>query len=168
MAFSLNEVKVLGYVGKEPQVNNTQSGTLVVNLSVATSERYKDQQGNYQEKTEWHNLVAFSRQAEIIRDYVKKGSKVFVEGKLQTRSWEDKDTGKKAYRTEIIVNRLGLLDPREDGDNTGSNGHQNHSNQSNSKGNSRSNSNNNAYTRAGGGQQEDYSDLGIDSSDIPF
>ena len=72
-------------------------------------------QGNWQDRTEWHNLVAFTRLAEIVRDYVKKGSKLYIEGKIQTRSWDDKETGVKKYRTEIIVNDLSLLSGREDG-----------------------------------------------------
>jgi single-strand DNA-binding protein len=87
----------------------------VANFSLATSDRFQDQQGNWQDRTEWHNLVAFKRTAEIVRDYVKKGSKLYVEGKIQTRSWDDKETGVKKYRTEIIVNDLSLLSGREDG-----------------------------------------------------
>ena len=72
-------------------------------------------QGNWQDRTEWHNLVAFKRTAEIVRDYVKKGSKLYIEGKIQTRSWDDKESGQKRYRTEIIVNELSLLTGREEG-----------------------------------------------------
>ncbi len=84
-------------------------------FTLATSDRYQDQQGNWQDRTEWHNLVAFKRTAEIVRDYVRKGSKLYIEGKIQTRSWDDKDSGAKRYRTEIIVNDLSLLSSREDG-----------------------------------------------------
>jgi single-strand DNA-binding protein len=82
---------------------------------LATSDRFQDAQGNWQDRTEWHTLVAFKRTAEIVRDYVKKGSKLYIEGKLQTRSWDDKETGVKKYRTEIIVNDLVLLSSREEG-----------------------------------------------------
>ncbi len=115
MAKSVNKVFLLGNVGKDPEVRSTGGGTMVANFSLATSDRFQDQQGNWQERTEWHNLVAFKRTAEIVRDYVKKGSKLYIEGKIQTRSWDDKETGAKKYRTEIIVNDLSLLSGREDG-----------------------------------------------------
>lgn len=88
---------------------------MVASLTLATSDRQKDAQGNWQDKTEWHNLVAFTRTAEIVRDYVKKGSKIYVEGKIQTRSWDDKESGQKRYKTEILVNDLVLLSGREEG-----------------------------------------------------
>jgi single-strand DNA-binding protein len=115
MAKSVNKVILLGNVGKDPEVRSTGGGTMVANFSLATSDRFQDQQGNWQERTEWHNLVAFKRTAEIVRDYVKKGSKLYIEGKIQTRSWDDKETGAKKYRTEIIVNDLSLLSGRDDG-----------------------------------------------------
>ena len=115
MARSVNKVTLLGNVGKDPEIRSTPGGTMVANLTLATSDRQKDAQGNWQDRTEWHNLVAFTRTAEIVRDYVKKGSKLYIEGKIQTRSWDDKETGAKKYRTEIIVNDLSLLSGREDG-----------------------------------------------------
>jgi single-strand DNA-binding protein len=114
MAKSVNKVILLGNVGKDPEIRSTPSGTMVANFTLATSDRYQDQQGNWQDRTEWHSLVAFKRTAEIIRDYVKKGSKLYVEGKIQTRSWDDKETGAKRYRTEIIVNDISLLSARDD------------------------------------------------------
>jgi single-strand DNA-binding protein len=115
MAKSVNKVFLLGNVGKDPEVRATSGGMSVANFSLATSDRFQDQQGNWQDRTEWHNLVAFKRLAEIARDYVKKGTKLFIEGKIQTRSWDDKETGVKKYRTEIIVLELSLLSGREDG-----------------------------------------------------
>lgn len=115
MAKSVNKVILLGNVGKDPEIRSTGGGTMVANFTLATSDRYQDAQGNWQEKTEWHSLVAFKRTAEIVRDYVKKGSKLYIEGKIQTRNWDDKDTGKKVYRTEILVNDLSLLSGREEG-----------------------------------------------------
>ncbi|MGO9324311.1 MAG: single-stranded DNA-binding protein [Terracidiphilus sp.] len=114
MAKSVNKVILLGNVGKDPEIRTTPSGTIVATFGLATSDNQKDAQGNWQEHTEWHNLVAFKRTAEIVRDYVKKGSKLYIEGKIQTRSWEDKDTKAKRYRTEIIVNDLSLLSGRDD------------------------------------------------------
>jgi len=115
MAKSVNKVILLGNVGKDPEIRSTGSGTMVANFTLATSDRFQDAQGNWQDRTEWHNLVAFKRTAEIVRDYVKKGSKLYIEGKIQTRSWDDKETGAKRYRTEIIVNDLSLLSGRDEG-----------------------------------------------------
>jgi single-strand DNA-binding protein len=93
---------------------------MVASLTLATSDRQKDAQGNWQDRTEWHNLKAFNRTAEIVRDYVKKGSKLYIEGKITTNSWDDKDSGQKRYRTEILVNELVLLSSREEGSGGGS------------------------------------------------
>lgn len=120
MAKSVNKVILLGNVGKDPEIRSTAGGTMVANFTLATSDRQKDAQGNWQDKTEWHNLVAFTRLAEIVRDYVKKGSKLYIEGKIQTRNWDDKEhAGRKVYRTEIIVNDLSLLSGRDDAGNSG-------------------------------------------------
>jgi len=116
MAKSVNRVFLLGNVGKDPEIRSTGGGTMVANFGLATSERYKDPQGNWQDRTEWHNVVAYARLAEIVRDYVKKGSKLFVEGRLNTRNWDDKEyAGRKVYRTEIIASDVSLLSGREDG-----------------------------------------------------
>ena len=114
MAKSVNKVILLGNVGKDPEIRSTPGGVIVANFTLATSDRFQDQQGNWQDRTEWHNLVTFKRTAEIVRDYVKKGTKLYIEGKLQTRSWDDKESGQKRYRTEIIVNDLSLLSGRGD------------------------------------------------------
>jgi single-strand DNA-binding protein len=110
----VNKVTLLGNVGKDPEIRSTAGGTMVANFTLATSDRQKDAQGNWQDRTEWHNLVAFKRTAEIVRDYVKKGSKLYIEGKITTRSWDDKESGQKRYKTEILVNELVLLSGRED------------------------------------------------------
>jgi single-strand DNA-binding protein len=115
MARSVNKVTLLGNVGKDPEIRSTPSGVMVATFGLATSDRQKDTQGNWQDHTEWHNLVAFNRTAEIVRDYVKKGSKLYIEGRITTRSWEDKETHQKRYRTEILVNDLVLLSSREEG-----------------------------------------------------
>jgi len=115
MAKSVNKVILLGNVGKDPEIRATANGAVVASFSIATSDRYKDNAGNWQDRTEWHNLVAFQRTAEIVRDYVKKGNKLYVEGQLRTSSWDDKTSGQKKYKTEIIVNDLSLLSGRGEG-----------------------------------------------------
>jgi single-strand DNA-binding protein len=116
MAKSVNKVILVGNVGKDPEVKFLPSGLPVANFTLATSDRTKDKQGEWQDRTEWHNLTAYQRTAEIIRDYVKKGSKIYVEGRIQTRSWDDQASGQKRYRTEIIVGDLVLLSGRGEGD----------------------------------------------------
>jgi single-strand DNA-binding protein len=109
-----NSVKVIlvWNVGKDPEVRYSQSGTPVANFSLATNETFKDR-NEWQERTEWHNIVAWQRLAEIVGEYVAKGSKVYVAGKLQTASWEDRQSGERKYRTEIVARDLLLLGPRE-------------------------------------------------------
>lgn len=119
MAKSVNKVILIGNLGKDPEVKYTPSGVPVAKFSIATNERYKDKGGEWQDRTEWHNLVAFQRTAEIVGEYLKKGAKVYVEGRLQTSSWEDKQSGEKKYRTEIIVQDLVLLSGRGDGESEG-------------------------------------------------
>jgi single-strand DNA-binding protein len=119
MAKSVNKVILVGNVGKDPEIKFAASGNAVASFSLATSDRTKDQTGNWIDRTEWHNLVAFQRTAEIIRDYVKKGAKLYIEGRIQTRSWDDKETNQKRYRTEIIVNDLVLLSGRGEGESGG-------------------------------------------------
>ena len=113
MAKSINRIEILGNVGNTIEIRSTGGGVMVATFQIATSDRFKDQSGKWQDRIEWHNMVAFKRNAEIIRDYVKKGSKLPVDGKLQTRCWDDKDSGKKMYRAEIIVNDLILLTPSD-------------------------------------------------------
>jgi single-strand DNA-binding protein len=116
MPKSVNKVILLGNVGKDPEVKFLPSGLPVANLTLATSDRFKDKAGEWQDRTEWHNLTAYQRVAEIIRDYVKKGNKLYVEGRIQTRSWDDQASGQKKYRTEIIVNDIVLLSGRGEGE----------------------------------------------------
>src|ERR1700722_14306384 len=162
MAKHVNKVILLGNVGKDPEVKFLPSGAAVANFSIATSDRYKDKAGEWQERTEWHNVAAFARTAEIVRDYVKKGSKLYVEGRLTTRSWDDKDTGKKVYRTEIVIGDITLLSDSKNG-----NGHSNGS----GSGQDRSGVRDKGRSGSSGSRSgyDDYSDgLGIDESDIPF
>lgn len=108
---SLNKAMIIGNLGTDPEVRYTQQNTAVATLSIATSEKFRDSNGELQERTEWHRVVAWGKTAEICQSYLKKGSKVFVEGPIQTRSWEDKD-GQKRYTTEIKALNLVMLDSR--------------------------------------------------------
>jgi len=157
MAKGVNKVFLLGNVGKDPEIRTTAGGMTVASFTLATADRAKDAQGNWADKTEWHNLVAFQRTAEIIRDYVKKGSQIFVEGKIQTRSWDDKESGQKKYRTEILINDLSLLGGRGEGGSSGGS--------SSSGGYSSSRSSSSAPVSA---PSNDYADQGITDEDIPF
>ena len=109
MAKSINMAIILGNVGRDPEVRNTPNGAMVANFSVACTESWKDQSGQKHEKTEWINCVAWRGTAEIIQKYLRKGDKVQVIGKIQTRQWEDANGGGKRYATEIVVNELVLL-----------------------------------------------------------
>ncbi|MBU0517574.1 single-stranded DNA-binding protein [bacterium] len=114
MARSLNKVMLIGNLGKDPELKNTASGTAVATFSMATNRRYKDKDGEWQDDTQWHNIVAWSNKAETITNYCKKGSRIYIEGRLTTRSWDDKD-GQKKYMTEIITDNFVLLDPPPEG-----------------------------------------------------
>ncbi len=108
---SLNKAMIIGRLGQDPEVRYTQSNTAVANLSIATSERYKDSTGEWKENTEWHRVVAWGRLAEICQEYLKKGSQVYVEGPIQTRKWEDRE-GQTRYTTEIKALTLTMLDSK--------------------------------------------------------
>jgi single-strand DNA-binding protein len=111
----VNKAIIVGNVGRDPEVRYTQSGRAVASFSVATSERFQDKDGQNQERTEWHRVVAWGRLAEICGEYLRKGKQVYIEGRLQTRDWEDKD-GHKRYTTEVIANVMQMLGRRgEDG-----------------------------------------------------
>jgi single-strand DNA-binding protein len=110
----INKVILIGNLGKDPELRYTPSGTAVASFSLATSEKWKDREGNMQDKTEWHNIVVWGRQAEIAKEYLAKGRQVYIEGRIQTRSWDDKD-GNKRYTTEIIAQRLNFLGTRDQG-----------------------------------------------------
>ena len=116
MPKSVNKVILIGNLGKDPEVKYTPSGLPVANFSLATNERFKDKDGNWQDRTEWHNIVAWQRLAEIAGEYLKKGRSVYIEGRLQTRSWDDKESGQKKYRTEIVAQDLVLLGGRGEGE----------------------------------------------------
>jgi single-strand DNA-binding protein len=153
MAKSVNKVILLGNVGKDPEIRATAGGMTVANFSIATTDRIKGQDGQFTDKTEWHNLVAFQRTAEIVRDYVKKGNKLYIEGRLQTSSWDDKTSGQKKYKTEIIVSDLSLLSGRGEGGESGG---------------GYSKSNTASYDQRTPSSQPEYADVGITDDDIPF
>ena len=112
---SVNKVILIGNLGKDPEVKYTPQGTPVAKITLATNERFKGKDGNWQDRTEWHNVVLWQRLAEIAGEYLKKGGKVYIEGRLQTRSWDDKQSGQKKYMTEVVANDLVLLGGRGEG-----------------------------------------------------
>ena len=116
MAKSVNKVILVGNVGQDPEVKYTASGLPVAKLSLATNERFKDRNDAWQDRTEWHSVVAWQRLAEIVGEYVRKGSKLYIEGKLQTSTWEDKQSGERKFRTEIVARDVVLLGARDDGE----------------------------------------------------
>jgi single-strand DNA-binding protein len=154
MAKGVNKVFLLGNVGKDPEIRSTTGGMTVASFSLATADRQKDAQGNWADKTEWHNIVCFQRTAEVVRDYVKKGSQILVEGKIQTRSWDDKTSGEKKYKTEILVNELTLLGGKSAGEGASTGGY--------------SKSNTASYDQRTPSSQPEYADVGITDDDIPF
>lgn len=120
MAGSVNKVIIVGNLGRDPEVRSMQSGDKVANFPVATSERWKDKNtGEMQERTEWHRVVIFGRTAEVAERYLKKGAKVYIEGQLQTRKWEDNQTGQERYTTEVVIRpyrgEMTMLDSRGGG-----------------------------------------------------
>ena len=115
---SLNKVMLIGNLGRDPEIRYTQAGSAVANFSLATTDRWTDRQGQRQERTEWHDIVAFDRLADLAQNYLKKGKSVFIEGRLQTRSWEDPQ-GQKRYRTEVVANGMQFLDARPQGEGGG-------------------------------------------------
>jgi single-strand DNA-binding protein len=110
----VNKAIIVGNLGRDPEVRTTPSGQPVANFSVATTRKWKDRDGNLQEKTEWHDIVCWGRQAEIAGQYLTKGKQVYIEGRLETRSWEDKTHGDKRYRTEIICDNFQMLGRKGD------------------------------------------------------
>ncbi len=110
---TVNKVILIGRLGQDPDLRYTPSGTAVTTLSVATNEVWRDRDGNNQERTEWHRVVLWGKQAETAGEYLKKGSRIYIEGRLQTRNWEDKD-GNRRYTTEVIASRMQFMDGRQE------------------------------------------------------
>jgi single-strand DNA-binding protein len=158
MARGVNKVILVGNLGKDPEVRYSPNGGAVANITIATSESWKDKtSGEKQEKTEWHRVVFFGRLAEIAGEYLKKGSQIYVEGRLQTRKWQDKE-GKDRYTTEIVANEMQMLGSRE------GRGAPSEFDQSSDEGQSRS-SNRAPAMSSSGGKPSAPSDF---DDDIPF
>lgn len=113
MARGVNKVILIGNLGRDPEIRYTPSGAAVASVTLATSETWKDKQtGENQERTEWHRIVFYQRLAEIVGEYLRKGAKIFVEGRLRTTKWQDKNTGQDRYTTEIIADNMQMLDSK--------------------------------------------------------
>lgn len=117
----INKAILVGNLGADPEIRHTQSGTQVASFTVATTERFKGKDGQMQENTEWHRIVAWNRLAEIVGEYLHKGSRVYIEGKIQTRKWQDQ-SGNDRYTTEIIAREMKMLSPRGGSDQGGAGG----------------------------------------------
>lgn len=112
---TVNKAIIIGRLGRDPEMRYTASGTAVANFSVATNHSMRDASGNYEDQTEWHKVAVFGKQAEFAGEYLVKGKLVYVEGRIQTRSWEDRE-GQKRYTTEIIANQIQLMGGKSDGE----------------------------------------------------
>ena len=110
----INKVILVGRLGKDPEIRSTPQGTSVAKFTVATDEKFTDRAGEKQERTEWHNIVAWGKLGEICGQYLRKGKLVYIEGSIRTDSWDDKESGQKKYRTEIVANTMKMLDRRGD------------------------------------------------------
>lgn len=115
MSGSVNRAIIIGNLGADPEVRTTATGQMVATLSIATSENFTDKQGQRQERTEWHRVVLWAKLAELAQRYLGKGRKVYIEGRLATRSWEDQQTGQKKYSTEIVASQMVFLDSQRAG-----------------------------------------------------
>jgi single-strand DNA-binding protein len=111
----LNKVMLIGNLGRDPEVRSTPSGQPVATFTLATNRRWKDKNGQRQEQTEWHNIVVWGKQAEIAGQYLTKGKQIYLEGRLQTRSWDDRQSGEKKYRTEVVCDNFQMLSQRGGG-----------------------------------------------------
>ncbi len=155
----INKVHLYGHLGADPELKALPSGNQVCSFSIATTNRYK-KDGEQKEFTEWHNIVMFGKQAEIAHQYLKKGRPVYVEGRLQTRSWDDKDSGKKMYRTEIIVDTF-QFGPSAGGDSSQSQG-------ATFNGDASSEPKPTTQSQSGATEKVEYPDDDINPEDIPF
>ena len=169
MAGGVNKVILIGNLGADPDLRHLPDGTAVANVRLATSESFKNRAGEKQEKTEWHRVSFFGRQAEVVGDYLRKGSKIYVEGSLQTRKWQDKETGQDRYTTEIRSWQMVMLDSRGGGDDYG--GGDNFAGGESGGGRSGGGSRPRQTERkgeSGGGKDSPFDDLGSMEDDVPF
>ncbi len=165
---SVNKVILVGNLGKDPELRYTPSGTAVATFSLATTERYKDRDGNRQDKTEWHNIVAWRQLAEICGKYLHKGKQIYIEGKIQTRSYDDRD-GNKRYITEIVVDQMQMLGSRDDSQGGGQSGYGGGSSQSGQGGGGYDNKKSSGQGGYGGSQESSFEDPVFNPDDeIPF
>lgn len=170
----VNKVIIIGTLGKDPEVRSTAAGSSVTNISVATSESWKSKEtGNKEEKTEWHSVVFFGKLAEIAGQYLKKGSKVYIEGKLQTRKWQDQ-SGNDRYSTDIVVDgfngQMQMLGDKPEGQQQGGQNQQ-QSGYQNQQNNNQTSQPRGSQPNQGGGQNNNYQAAGPDVGDcdkIPF
>lgn len=169
MARGVNKVILIGNLGNDPEVRYTPSGSAVANIVLATSTSWRDKQtGELNERTEWHRLACFNRLAEIVGEYLHKGSKIYVEGSLRTRKWQDKN-GIDRYTTEIIVNELHMLDSRQSGGGNNNSQQGGYTPQSYSSDNaSHSAGSNNATSNVAASTGPGEADLSFSDDDIPF
>ncbi len=130
----INKVILVGRLGKDPEIRSTPQGTSVAKFTLATDEKFTDKAGEKQERTEWHNIVAWGKLGEICGQYLKKGKLVYIEGSIRTDSWDDKESGQKKYRTEIVANTMKMLDRKGDEGGGSSGGYSGGYNQSASRG----------------------------------
>lgn len=144
----INKVILVGRLGKDPEIRSTPNGTSVAKFTVATDEKFTDRSGEKQERTEWHNITAWGKLGEICGQYLRKGKLVYIEGSIRTDSWDDKETGQKKYRTEIVANTMKMLDRRGDEGGGGGYGQQQPS--------------------RGGSGKSGPSDMMEDDEDVPF
>lgn len=152
MAKDLNKVMIIGRLGKDPEMRYTPNGSAVTNFTVAAGRQWKDPSGEMRDETEWFSIVAWSKLAEICNEYLSKGSRVYIEGRLQTRSWDDNQTGEKKYRTEVVANDMIILDSRTDS----------------SARSPRPRDGANDYSRGGNYGSGGGNDMDIGDDDIPF
>ena len=119
----INKVILVGRLGKDPEIRSTPQGTTVAKFTLATDEKYNDRDGNRQERTEWHNIAAWGKLGEICGQYLRKGKLVYIEGSIRTESWDDKESGQKKYRTEIVAREMKMLERRSDEGGSGGGGY---------------------------------------------
>ncbi|HEX6087990.1 MAG TPA: single-stranded DNA-binding protein [Thermoanaerobaculia bacterium] len=160
----INKVILVGRLGKDPEIRSTPQGTTVAKFTVATDEKFSDREGNRQERTEWHNIVAWGKLGEICGQYLRKGKLVYIEGSIRTDSWDDKESGQKKYRTEIVARDMKMLDRRGDEGGGGGGGGGYERSRSGGYGQSQSS----RGGSGGGGGKSAPADMIEDDEEVPF